>query len=345
MKFILLIIAMFSAIPRTEFQRGVVLSTWKRGSYISEAAPETVEWIKSLGSNWISIVIPCYMDDLSSTVIDCDNNPNSPTDSEIRNIIYLSHLSGLKVMLKPHVDVWGWKWRGDIGFDTEAEWLAWFSSYEEFILRYARIANESGVEYFVIGTEFLKASHRENDWRNIISLIRNEYSGKITYAANHSGEETNITWWDALDAIGIDAYYPISDNPNDTYEDYLLTWNIIRENLETLSYRWNKPIILTEIGYQSRDGAAITPWFTDGKSDPQEQADCYRAVLENLKDVNWLIGIFWWNVMIDDNDRDFSINEKQAEDIVKYYYHEQSYRWNTDIPFINYLVLIRLLTK
>ena len=46
-----------------------------------------------------------------------------------------------------------------------------------------------------------------------INWFRNVYSGVITSSANwgwlddRGGEETQKTWWDAVDFIGVDAYY------------------------------------------------------------------------------------------------------------------------------------------
>ena len=41
------------------------------------------------------------------------------------------------------------------------------------------------------------------------------YTGPLTYAANH-GNETSVGWWNDLDYIGIDAYYPLTNKNNPT---------------------------------------------------------------------------------------------------------------------------------
>ena len=37
--------------------------------------------------------------------------------------------------------------------------------------------------------------------------MRDVYSGKLTSSANWGGEEFSKSWWDAVDYIGVDAYY------------------------------------------------------------------------------------------------------------------------------------------
>jgi hypothetical protein len=46
--------------------------------------------------------------------------------------------------------------------------------------------------------------------------MQSRYSGPLLYAANH-GNEGSVAWWDAVDIIGVDAYYsldPSNTNPS-----------------------------------------------------------------------------------------------------------------------------------
>jgi hypothetical protein len=80
-----------------------------------------------------------------------------------------------------------------------------------FISYYALIASNLGVEQFCIGVELSSDAHRAAEWRarqhpSAWTLRWPDY-----LCSNHSGEEVSITWWDAVDYIGIDAYYPLTD--------------------------------------------------------------------------------------------------------------------------------------
>jgi hypothetical protein len=225
-------------------------------------------------------------------------------------------------------------WRGQIGtgFTTEAEWQAWFASYRDFIAHYASLAQANEVEQFCVGTELVGTSGRESDWRQVISDVRGLFSGTIVYASNHGGEEMSITWWDGVDYIGVDAYYPLTDKNDPTLAELKAAWMTPALTLEGISSQYNRPIILTEIGYRSVDGANQRPWEwqAGGTVDLQEQADCYRAALETLWGKPWLRGIYWWYWSTDPDqggpeDMDFTPHNKPAERVLRSYYRPSVY--------------------
>lgn len=284
--------------PPNAFQKGLVYASWLPGEYASAASDATLAHaIKPLGVNWISIVVTCYQDDISSTRIQC--NPElTPTDSDLKHIIQDAHRTGLRVMLKPHLDLprQSSHWRGEIGTGLDATaWQDWFASYTAFITHYARLAQQTHADYFVVGTELESTTGHVREWRAIIKAVRTLYTGRITYAAHHQSEEFAIVWWDALDAIGIDAYYPLAANDHPTLPQIKAAWKPIVSQLEYLSRKWRRPIILTEIGYESIEGTNRTPWHAKGQRiEFQEQADCYQAVFEAFSGKPWWQGIFWW---------------------------------------------------
>jgi hypothetical protein len=225
-------------------------------------------------------------------------------------------------------------WRGQIGnaFNTEAEWEIWFASYRDFIADYASLAQANGVEQFCVGTELVGTTGREADWRQVISDVRSLFSGPITYASNHSGEETGIQWWDAVDYIGVDAYYPLTDKNDPTLIELKAAWVTPTLTLENLSRQYNRPIIFTEIGYRSVDGANQHPWEwqTGSTVDLQEQADCYRAALETFWGKPWFRGIYWWYWSTDPDqggpeDMDYTPHNKPAETVLRNYYRPSVY--------------------
>lgn len=311
--------------PTTAFQKGVVYTSWWHGEYSSSDSDKTIsKRIKPLGVNWLSIIVTCYQEKYSSTEIICDKT-KTPTDSDLIHVIQYAHSLGLKVMLKPHVDLSNDNnhWRGDIGFgDDEIAWKTWFESYSQFITKYAALAQREKVDYFVIGTELKGTSHRSVDWLKIIEDIKKEYKGPLTYAANHDGEEFSLDWWDKMDAIGVDAYYPLTQVDNPTVTQIKDAWAPIVLSLRELSQKWDRPIIFTEVGYQSRDGTNQTPWNVESESiDLQEQADCYQALFDAFEGQEWWQGVFWWNWTTNPNqggtlDTDFTANNKPAENIL-----------------------------
>ena len=205
----------------------------------------------------------------------------------------------MKVLLKPNVDVVSGGWRGDIpGTD------AWFddpNGYKAFIGRWAQWAQAHGVDGFAVGCEFEAASANSAKWREVVAHVRSHFSdGPLVYAANWT-EFASVDWWDALDYVGIDAYFPLSALTDPTVAQLQAIWDSIADGLEV----WlatNYPdmgIMFTEIGYRSLDGANMAPWawspYGTDNVDLDEQAACYLAALSQTWDRDWMAGYFWWN--------------------------------------------------
>jgi hypothetical protein len=309
-----------------EKQNGIAYACWWPGLYSLPDSDISLSQLAETGAAWISLIVTCYQENLGSTQIFASES--TPTDDDLIHVIGQAHALGLKVMLKPHLDLWKdpSHWRGNIGeaFSSEAEWAEWFASYRPFIEHYADLAAAYGADQFCVGCELENTTHREADWRRVVAGVRTRYPGPLIYAGNHSGEEVRMNWWDAVDIIGVDAYYPLSEISNPSLEELKAAWDPHVQELSSLAAKWRKPIILTEIGYRSLDGASMHPWDwqIEGRVDLQEQEDCYRAAFESLSDESWFAGIFWWSWSPDPfeggpDDTGYSPHGKPAEDVLR----------------------------
>ena len=174
-----------------------------------------------------------------------------------------------------------------------------------------------------------KTLHRgQTAWRSVANDVRIHYSGPITYAVNHGGEQT-ISWWDAVDYIGIDAYYALTGSYNPTPAELAAAWTSRANSIESWrnSYWPGKQIIFTEVGYSSYDGANRQPWAWPAipPVDVNEQADCYKALLSVCRNRSWWEGAFWWNWETNPNagglsDMGFTPQNKPAEQVLRDYY-------------------------
>ncbi len=204
---------------------------------------------------------------------------------------------GLKVMLKPHVWVFGDGWPGEFNLDNEKDWKIWEQQYKEYVLTFAQLAQQYEVEVFCIGTEFrIAAVARRDFWVRLITDVRKVYKGKLTYAANWDNY-SNITFWNYLDFIGIDAYFPLVESADPTTEQLKAAW--VRQGviLSKFSQRWKKPVLFTEYGFQSMDHAAGKHWELDQQQHQlnlQLQSRAYQALYESLWDQPWFAGGFLW---------------------------------------------------
>ena len=201
-------------------QRGMCYATWEKDRFATKYSDGSLRKLVSLGVEYLSISVTRYQEQYNSTEIKITDQTSS--DKSIKHVIREAHKLGLKVMLKPHIDLIdkkdGTYWRADIGFSKEADWQKWFSEYEKFILHYAEIAEKFDVEIFCVGTELSFTSQKETEWRNVISKTKNVFSGALVYAANWDNFK-NIKFWDDLDYVGIDAYFPLSNQASPTVED------------------------------------------------------------------------------------------------------------------------------
>ena len=214
------------------------------------------------GTEWVSVYVTVYQNNINSTTI-TRTRAETPTDDDLRHIIDVAHAQGLKVMLKPQIDLYSdpGNWRGQIGrdFTTEAQWSSWFASYDQMIAHYAALATETNVEEFTLGTELVSTTHRSSEWRDIVATVRSRYAGKVLYAANHSGEEIRITWWDAVDYIGLAAYYEVGTSETPTVAQLKTAWAPHIETLANLSAQYNKQVIFRRDRLPQRERGAHAP--------------------------------------------------------------------------------------
>lgn len=309
-------------------QSGISFAAWWPGFYSHPDADLALANLADTGADWIALIVTQYQDDIASTAI--YPTAATPADVDLIHVIAEAHRLGLKVMLKPHVDLANDpdpnQWRGMIGEGfSEAEWNAWFSSYQNFINHYAGLAQTYGADQFCVGTELSASQGRDSDWRAVIANVRGIYTGPLTYAANH--DATDVPWWDAVDLIGVDAYYKLTDKNTPTIAELEAAWEPHVEQLAVLAATWNKPIIFTEIGYRSLDGANRYPWDwqIQGTVDLQEQADAYQAVFESVFDQPWFGGMYWWAWETDPFqggpcDDGYAPYDKPAEDVLRTWY-------------------------
>lgn len=204
---------------------GIVHVSWWFNEYTYPAGTDARNALAATNANWAAVLVTWYQATTSSTTI-ATASDKTPTDDALRLAIQELHAKGLKVMLKPHVDVISGQWRGDI---NPSNVDAWFASYTQFILNYAQMAQALGAEGFCMGTELKTVSGAANQarWKAVIDEIRQVYTGVLTYAANASSpadEFTSVSFWDDVDLIGLDAYFTLTNHDDPTLAELVAAW-------------------------------------------------------------------------------------------------------------------------
>jgi len=281
-------------LPHPVFQKGFTLGGWSSEDYSRPELEAQLKELHAAGVEWVALTPRWFQETLSSQRIHPDQEL-SPTDESLRRLIRLARARGLRVLLKPQIDLLKGGWRGDVKSSSEDDWARWFESYNAFISHYAKLAAESGVSLLSIGVELDATRHRTQDWRRIISTVRELYAGPLVYAANW-GRERDIEWWDDLDYAGVDAYFPVASHPDPSLAEVQSGWAAHIDRLRAWAQRIEKPVIFTEIGYRSIAGAGSEPWEWErsGPASVSEQAVLYEAAMSSLWSEPWLCRFYWW---------------------------------------------------
>ncbi len=196
------------------------------------------------------------------------------------------------------------------------------------------------------GDKFTCNGRRDCEWRHVINAIKSPtytdfqgqqqtgggYQGKLIYGASWSGDDQDnapvefehITWWDAVDIIGVNAYFPImkiaaadtipiptlidawhgkQDDPNLE----LAGQGDIIGRLNAMVEKFKHPILFTSVGYESTPGANNAPGATPPTTrDDLEQAHDMQALLcafspqapplcpaSTPQTAPWFVGAIW----------------------------------------------------
>jgi hypothetical protein len=277
--------------------RGMSVFNWRKDNF------ESINQLIKNNIEWVAIVPFFYQETDTTKVMRTPDNVGtwSRRDSSFVKVIDKLHKRNLHVLLKPHL----WMrqgWRSNIQFETEQDWDNWFESYRLNMIHYAQMAEELDVELLCIGAEFKTSIlNQPHKWSGLIKEIKSIYHGKLTYAANWDSEYEAVQFWDQMDYIGIQAYFPLTASKNPSLKEIKKGWKKHIQMLEDLSTKYDKPILFSEVGYRSDETATIKPWEWDSSEEVKAskmshatQHLAYEALFQQLWDQKWFAGMYFW---------------------------------------------------
>ena len=325
-----------------DYQGFNVASYWN-GQFGSRAWLESLSEAKALGANTIALTSTSYVHTTSATNIYSTQQTESLEN--VAQAVTDAKANGFDVVLKPHIDVATGQWRGTIKTDSAEEFLA---NYKQHILDWAKMGEETGADILILTTEidqFLTADHRAI-WEDIIAEVRSEFSGQLAIAANPDAYEIDI--FDLVDVIGINPYVQLDDNRQGSVQEYMDAWHELQPNSwiadrmdnkspfeywKDLAETHDKPLMFTELGFRSMDGAAIAPMnFTQRNGvDEAEQAQLFEAFYRTFANEDWVNGSLLWDWSADREasekrefwDSGYTIEGKQAEAVLDKWYDSE----------------------
>ncbi|MEZ5064490.1 MAG: hypothetical protein R3B81_07115 [bacterium] len=270
--------------------RGVTIADWTAGGVASAAGLSAIDEIAATGADTIVFVVSIEQDTATSPAPDPETTPRPDAF-----LVAAAHARGLglAVGVKLHVEVRDGTWRAMIRPEDPA---TWFTAYREVVRSWADAATAADAAWLAVGTELAGTCHLATEWRRVIVDARERFDGALTYAASWD-EAERVTFWDALDFVGVDAYWPVAARRDPSRLDALAAWQPWLARVEALARRADRDVVFTEIGYRSCDGAGMYPsdFQSPEPADPGEQEDLYWAALQAIADTPNVAGIWWWS--------------------------------------------------
>jgi hypothetical protein len=273
------------------YQRGMTLTQRGYGTgYGSNRAAEQLDHLRGQRVNTITLVPYAATRAPRETAIAIFEDSR---DDRVIRTLQQARRAGLHCVLKPHLSS-GDEFVGNITFNDPEGFRAWFENYRRWWLHYARIAELYRADCLVVGTELAGVTRREAEWRALIRDVRSVYSGPLTYAAHWGSDFEGLPFWDALDYIGVNMYYPLTGPGEEPRPDSPRLLELIRK-FGQVAQRFEKRIVFTEVGFPNTTSSAAEPYRKTNKPvDLELQVRCTRTVLDAFSHQKWFGGMNWW---------------------------------------------------
>lgn len=288
--------------------RGMTFFSLSPDAFSDPATLAELDALSEMGGEWVGCVIFLHMSSPTSSTISIDDS----TASDASVITFLKHaatLPNIKVMVKPIVVPHG----GTMLNIVPNNATQWFDDYSRFMLHYATLGEQYGAHAVSMGVEYYSISGPDyaDRWRTVVANVRSVFSGDLTYCSLFYKEWQNINWWDALDWMGIDAYFFLAYPGTVTPSVATMAVQLAKDFDKVRSFRANHslthiPLVFTEVGYGSYTTVAGSP----GTSPPTEscganftsdfgaQQRCYETLFQvsaaNADMLDKLI-LFWFD--------------------------------------------------
>ncbi len=244
----------------------------------------------------------------------------------VAGCIQLAHKNNLSVMVKPHLWIGRGIYTGTFRLNTENNWKIWEESYRKYMLHFATVADSMKAEIFCIGTELgATIKERPGFWSSLIDTLRKAYHGKLTYAANWD-DYKHFPFWEKLDYIGVDAYFPLNTDETPTVNSLKESWIKYIDELQKISMQYKRPVLFTEYGYRNVDHSTSEPWKeNEGNQNDEAQSNALEAFYQSFAGKKWFAGGYIWKWYVEKSrhrkrDIDFTPQERPALQVIENWY-------------------------
>jgi hypothetical protein len=248
----------------------------------------------------------------------------TPLNREVVSMLNFTNAQGLSAGIFPqlglHNEIENW-WNATP--HTEAWWNTFFSSYRDFVIGYAKLAQISEAEYLFIGGKFLLPAFEgglypdgsessvplgfDNHWMDLLADLRSSYNGKIFWATNANLEMDPLPFFiDELDGIYLSIDSPLALGDDPSFEVIQAGFTTIIDNEIYEVYRSTGMPVILALAYPAVEIAASgcallnATCYNDGLFRASEissyaisfteQALIYNAVMPIIASRDWITG-------------------------------------------------------
>ena len=291
---------------------------------LTARATAALDELAGWGATDVALVVAWGQADVQATAI----APTASTtpDEVVRAVIRAAADRGVRVLVFPilTLDKLGvGEWRGTVRPDDVD---AWWSDYERFILHYARLAADEGADALSVGSELGSTETWRDRWFHLVSRVEKVFTGALTYSANWDHYQ-HVSFWQRLDWIGVNAYFELTTDADATEAELIAGWTPHRDALLAFAAEHDRPLVLTEVGYPSVDGGAVSPWDYTRRAavDLEEQRRAFAALAAAWHDTA-LAGAYVWEWGDGGaEDRGYAPRGKPAECVLRAWWGQASW--------------------
>jgi hypothetical protein len=288
--------------------------------------------VVQLNANWVSLMPFAFMRNIDSTNIQYNQERQWRGERKegVKETALAFQAKGIKVMIKPQIWIGRGAFTGHVNMTTDENWKLFEQNYEAFIIDYAKVAEEVKCSLFCIGTELNNfVSKRPEFWFSLIEKIRKVYTGQLTYAENWDTYST-VPFWPKLDYVGIDAYFPLSDEKEVTLKALAIGWQKHKEKIVAIHQKTTKKILFTEYGYRSYEYTAKEPWANNKHTvNINNQQIALTALFNSFWGETWFEGGFVWKWYDNhekvggENNTDYTPQNKPSQQLISDMYKSE----------------------
>lgn len=252
--------------------------------------------MRDTGFNRVTLNIPLYQKSVKATKVERrkagPGTSATPSDKQLRTAIKAARKCGLKVVLKPHIELPGGEWRSHVTFTNKQNRQAdaWAKSWRGWMVKYAKIGRQEKASGLVIGTEQFGTTlnrynkHNSKRWIATVKAVRKAgFKGDVTYAAyfGSSSRPRETLLLDrkfvrSLTYLGV-TYYPARFETGSIAELTTVMRADRAKYFDKMRKRYGRKIVILETGLKTTNAALQSRW--------------YEALLTSLNEIPYVKGV------------------------------------------------------